>query len=55
MQGRVIPRAAAESATRIQILAGAELAGGAFGTDVEGSVGNPGHVDHNGISPVTRR
>ncbi len=55
MQGRVIRSAAVESAMLIRILAGAELAGGALGTDVEGSVGDPGHVDHNGISPASRR
>jgi hypothetical protein len=40
---------------RIQILARAELAGGALTTDAEASVGDPRRVDRDGISLVTRR
>jgi hypothetical protein len=55
MPGRVIRNASGAGAMRSNILAGLALAGGAARTDAEGGVGDPRHVDHNGISPVARR
>jgi hypothetical protein len=55
MPGRVIRNASGVGAVRSHILDGLALAGGAARTDAEGGVGDPRHVNHNGISPLARR